>query len=162
MFTRNGKGVTAKGIKPICTFQQVFQSLYLFGAFSPITGDHFELEMPHCNTDTFQIFLHEFSKNYPDEFIVLLLDNGAFHKAQKLKIPDNIALLFIPPYSPELNPAEKIWWKMKRSFSGKLHKTLDNVSMFIKNEVNSITKMQIKKICGYEYFLSFPNWTNTY
>ena len=155
MFTRNGKGLTAKGIKPICTFQQVFKSIYLFGAFSPITGDHFELEMPHCNADTFQVFLEEFSKSSPNEFIVLLLDNGAFHKAQKLAIPENIALLFIPPYSPELNPAEKIWWKMKRDFSGKLHKTLDNISEFIKNEVNIITKNRVKSICGYEYIFSF-------
>jgi hypothetical protein len=34
----------------------VFKSLYLFGAFSPITGDHFELELPHCNTDKFKFF----------------------------------------------------------------------------------------------------------
>lgn len=161
MFTRNGKGLTAKGIKPICTFQQVFKSLYLFGAFSPITGDHFELEMPHCNTDTFQVFLDEFSESSPNEFIVLLLDNGAFHKAQNLIIPENIALLFIPPYSPELNPAEKIWWKMKRTFSGKLHKTLDNVSEFIRNEVKIITKDQVKNICSYEYVFSFPFRTNT-
>jgi transposase len=162
LFTRNGKGLTAKGIKPICTFQQVFKSLYLFGAFSPITGDHFELEMPYCNTDTFQIFLDEFSKNSPDEFIVLLLDNGAFNKAQKLIIPKNIALLFIPPYSPELNPAEKIWWKMKRSFSGKLHKTLNRVSEFIRNEVIIITNEQVKNTCRYEYIFSFPFWTNSY
>ena len=68
MFTRNGKGLTAKGVKPICMFQQVFQSLYLFGAFSPITGDHFEVEMPYCNTDTFQAFLNEFSEKSSDEF----------------------------------------------------------------------------------------------
>lgn len=140
----------------------MFKSLYLFGAFSPITGEHFELEMPYCNTETFQIFLNEFSKSSPNEFIVLLLDNGAFHKTQKLTIPENIALLFIPPYSPELNPAEKIWWKMKRAFSGKLHKTLKNVSQFIKNEVKIITDEQVKNICRYEYIFSFPFWTNTY
>ena len=65
--------------------------------------------MPHCNADTFQIFLNEFSDYSSNEFKILLLDNGAFHKAQTLTIPDNIAFLFIPPYSPELNPAEKIW-----------------------------------------------------
>jgi transposase len=140
----------------------VFKSIYLFGAFSPITGDHFELEMPHCSADTFQIFLNEFSKSTPDEFIVLLLDNGAFHKAQRLTIPENIALLFIPPYSPELNPAEKIWWKMKRDFSGKLHETLDNISEFIKKEVNIITKNHVKAICGYEYIFSYPFWTYSY
>ena len=162
MFTRNGKGLTAKGIKPICKFQQVFKSLYLFGAFSPITGDHFELEMPYCNTDAFQVYLNEFSKSSPDEYKILLLDNGAFHKAMKLSIPDNIALIFIPPYSPELNPAEKIWHKMKRAFSGKLHKTLDNVSEFIRNQVNKLTDENVKSICKYEYIFLYPNWTNTY
>ena len=162
MFTRNGKGLTAKGIKPICLFHQVFESLYLFGAFSPITGDHFELEMPHCNTDTFQVFLNEFSEKSPDEFKILLLDNGAFHKADRLIIPKNIALLFIPPYSPELNPAEKIWWKMKRAFSGKLHKTLDNISEFIENQVAILTNEDVKSICRFEYIFSCPFWTNTY
>lgn len=162
MFTRNGKGLTAKGVKPICIFQQVFKSLYLFGAFSPITGDHFELEMPYCNADTFQLFLDEFSQKTPDEFKIILLDNGAFHKARKLNLPDNIALLFIPAYSPELNPAEKIWWKMKRAFSGKLHKTLDNVSEFIKYQVNILTKQDVKSISNYEYLFSCHYWTNTY
>ena len=91
-----------------------------------------------------------------------MLDNGAFHKAQKLTIPENIALLFIPPYSPELNPAEKIWWKMKRTFSGKLHETLDKVSEFIKNEVEILTDDDVKSICRYEYILSCSIWNNTY
>lgn len=162
MFTRNGKGLTAKGVKPVCLFQQVFQSLYLFGAFSPITGEHFELEMPHCNGDTFQVFLNEFSQKSPDEFIILLLDNGAFHKSSKLVIPENIVLLFIPPYSPELNPAEKIWWKMKRSFSGKLHKTLNNVSTFISKEVNMLSEENVKSICAFDYIFLSTIWTKTY
>lgn len=136
--------------------------MYLFGAFSPITGNHFELEMPHCNADTFQIFLNEFSKKSPDEFKILLLDNGAFHKGQSLKVPENIALLFISPYSPELNPVEKIWWKMKRAFTGKLHKTLDNVSEFISNQVVILTNQEVKSICNYEYIFSCSIWTNTY
>jgi transposase len=115
--------------------------------------------MPYCNTETFQIFLNEFSKCTLDEFIILMLDNGAFHKAKELKIPENIALLFIPPYSPELNPAEKIWWKMKRAFSGKLHHTLDNVSEFIKNEVEILSNENVKSICKYSFILSCPFWT---
>lgn len=159
MFTRNGKGLTAKGVKPICVFQQVFKSLYLFGAFSPITGDHFELEMPLCNTETFQLFLNEFSMKSPDEFKIILLDNGAFHKSKRLVIPQNIALLFIPPYCPELNPAEKIWWKMKRAFSGKLHKSLDMVSDFITQQVHALTKENVIKTCSYQYLLDCPIWT---
>ena len=104
MFTKNGKALTAVGVKPICPFQQVFQSLYLFGAFSPITGDHFLLELPHCNGQNFQVFLNEFSLHNPDELKIVVLDNGAFHKAKALVIPENVILIFLPPYSPELNP----------------------------------------------------------
>ena len=110
----------------------------------------------------FRFFLNEFSKSSPDEFKIIELDNGSFHKGKKLEIPDNIALLFIPPYSPELNPAEKIWWKMKRAFTGKLHETLDNVSGFIKSQIKIITEEQVKNTCRYEYIFSCPFWTNTY
>ena len=134
----------------------------MFGAFSPKTGDHFELELPFCDTEYFQVFLNEFSENKPDEFKILLLDNGTFHKTKTLIIPENIALVFIPPYSPELNPAEKIWWKMKRGFTGKLHHTLDNVSDFIQNQVDILTKEQVKSICQFEYIISSAFWTKSY
>jgi len=69
--------------------------------------------MPGCNSDNFQIFLNEFSLQNPTEFKIIVLDNGAFHKAKALIIPGNIALIFLPPYSPELNPAENIWAILK-------------------------------------------------
>jgi transposase len=135
--------------------------MYLFGAYSPITGDHFELEFPHCNSDNFQIFLDEFSKEDQDEFKIVLLDNGAFHKASKLVIPKNIQLLFIPPYSPELNPSEKIWWKMKRAFTGKLHQVLDTVSDFITEQVKGLSRDVVKSICAFDYILSCECWSKT-
>jgi transposase len=154
--------LTARGVKPVCLFQQVFQSTYLFGAYSPFTGDHFELELPHCNADTFQTYLNEFAQTKIDEFKIILLDNGAFHKASTLIVPENIALLFIPSYSPELNPAEKIWWAMKRAFTGKLHKSLDEVSNFIKKEVQGISNKLVKSTCAFEYISSAKFWTNIY
>ncbi len=58
-----------------------------------------------------------------------------FHKSKTLTIPNNIALLLSHHIHPELNPSEKIWWRMKRAFTGKLHKSLEEVSSFIENEV---------------------------
>ena len=154
-----GKALTAKGVKPICPFQQVFKSLYVFGAFSPINGDSLLMEMPKCNTVTFQIFLNELSKQKPEEFKILTVDNGAFHKSSELVIPDNIALLFLPPYSPELNPAEKIWWLLKRAFSNRLHNSLEEVSEFLTQTVTELTAEQIIATCAYEYIFSTLNWT---
>jgi len=161
LFTRNGKSLTAKGIKPVCKFHQVYKSLYLFGAYSPINGNHFEFEFSECNGENFQIFLNQFAKEDENEFKIIILDNGAFHKVKTLIIPDNIGLVFIPPYSPELNPSEKIWWKMKRAFTGKLHKSLNEVSDFITNQVNILTNDIVKSICGFDYILACPFWTNS-
>ena len=56
----------------------------------------------------FQTFLEQLSKQDEQEFKIVILDNGAFHHAKSLTVPDNIHLIFLPPYSPELNPAEKV------------------------------------------------------
>jgi len=146
-------------VKPLCSFQQVFKSTYLFGAFSPINGDSFLLELPFCSAETFQIYLNEFSKQNPDEFKIIVLDNGAFHKAKALKIPENILLIFLPPYSPELNPAERMWQIMKGNFTGRLFTNLDSLSHFIKEQVNDLTKNIIISVCSYSYIFSAINWT---
>ncbi len=159
MFTKNGKALTAVGIKPICPFHQVFQSLYLFGAFSPIDGNHFLLTMPNCNSLNFQLFLEEFSKVRTDELKVIILDNGAFHKAKRLVIPENIILIFLPPYSPELNPAENIWAKFKRDFTNRLFKTLDQLEAYICETVNKLTDKGVKQTCGFSYIFEGKFWS---
>jgi len=115
--------------------------------------------LPYCNTDSFELFLNEFSLQKPNEFKVIVLDNGAFHKAKRLKIPRNVVLIFLPPFSPELNPAEKMWAKFKRKFTNKLYKTLNEVSDFIKNQVQKLNPKQIKKTCEYDYIFN-QFWNN--
>lgn len=160
LFTRAGKGLTAKGVKPVCPFQQVFQSTWLFGAYSPITGDHFQLELPYCSADTFQIYLDQFTLERPEELKLVLMDNGPFHKAQRLRWPKNILPLFLPPYCPELNPAEKIWWRFKRSFTNKVFTDLDQLSEFIADQVHALTLPIVKSICAFDYFKPAQNlWT---
>ena len=154
MFTRNGRAITARGIKPVCPYQYKFENTYLFGAFSAINGSSFLLELPFCNTDTFQIFLNEFSKENPTELKVMVLDNGAFHKSKYLVIPENIVLLFLPPHSPKLNPAEKVRWLLKREF---VCQTFENMNQ-LRNQIDlSLKKIisvkTIKSLCSYEYLL---------
>jgi len=145
--------LTTKGIKPIAPYQHKFDNLYLFGAFSPINGDNFLLEMPTCNSETFQIFLDEFSCQKPGEFKIIVLDNGAFHHAKRLNIPQNIALIFLPPYSPELNPAEKIWRFIKDHLSMTVHKDLPALQNHISQVLQDyLTYDTVKSICGNEFY----------
>jgi hypothetical protein len=60
--------LTARGVKPIVPYQHRFKNFYLFGAYSPVNGEHFTLELPHCNTDWFEQYLKELSSYKPEEF----------------------------------------------------------------------------------------------
>ena len=117
------------------------------------------LELPHCNTEMFQLYLNELSFRKPEEFKIIVLDNGAFYKAKSLKISKNIALLFLPPYSPELNPTEKMWVFMKRKFTNKFCSTLDDVSLFIQDTVQQIEPSMVISTCAYQYIFANLDWT---
>lgn len=153
LFTRNGKMITAKGVQGICNYHHEFKNMYLFGAFSPITGDAFLLELPECNTDMFQLYLNNFAEQKPDELKIVFLDNGAFHKAKRLIIPANIILVFIPPYSPELNPAELVWKFLKARIVNKTFKKLDDLSDEIMTIIQDYLSVdRIKSITNYKIY----------
>ena len=150
--------LTLKGIKPLLPYQHRFDNFYLFGAYSPISGEHFTLALPHCNTEGFQLYLNEFSKQAPQELKILILDNGAFHHSKALVLPDNIALIFLPPYCPELNPAEKIWRYLKDALANQLFKTLDELSDKLHNIIQqTLIPLTIISITAYNYYLQAFN-----
>lgn len=107
----------------------------------------------------FQLFLDKLSEHRPDKLKVLILDNGAFHKAKKLIIPTNIALIFQPPYSPEVNAAEKMWAAYKRAFTNKLNKSLEEVSDFMEEFTKTLSPEKVRSITQFEYVKNCLNWT---
>lgn len=101
----------------------------------------------------FQIFLDQLAKLDEEEFKIIILDNGAFHHAKSLRIPSNIALVFLPPYSPELNPAEKVWWMIKREIKMKLFETMEDLQETLSIAVRKIcTHQSIKQLTAFSYY----------
>jgi putative transposase len=80
----------------------------VYGAVSPVDGELFTLIMPYTNTECMNIFLQELSKQFSTEYILLIVDNAAWHRSKGLAVPDNIELYPLLPYTPELNPIEQI------------------------------------------------------
>ena len=145
--------LTLRGIKPLLPYQHRFDNFYLFGAFSPITGSSFLLELPSCTTANFQLYLNEFSKQNPAELKIVFLDNGSFHHSKALLLPHNIGLIFLPPYSPELNPAEKIWQHLKDALGNNLFKTLDELSDMLQTIIQlTLQPATIISITAYQYY----------
>jgi transposase len=73
--------------------------------------------MPEVNTAAMQSFLDEFSRTIgADEHVALFIDQAGWHCANDLEVPDTITLVPLPPYSPELNPVERIWEYLKERY----------------------------------------------
>ncbi len=84
---------------------------------APQTGESFWWEFSHLDGMCFQIFLDKLAEKYPTHLNVIQLDNGKFHHSSGLKIPDNILLIFQPPYTPELNRIDRIWSHIKQELA---------------------------------------------
>lgn len=103
----------------------------------------------------FQIFLDELAKQNPEEYKIIVLDNGAFHKAKRLQVPHNIGFIFLPPYSPELNPAEKIWWLLKKQINNNVFKTMGELQTAMEFSIAAkLNAQRIKSITGYQFYLN--------
>ena len=103
--------------------------------------------------DFFVQYLRDFSTYNPSELKIIIIDNAAFHSTKDVQIPDNIILLPIPPYCPELNPAEKVWQYLKSKTAMKIYDTLDILESKIELLINSISKDNIKSLTGYDFYL---------
>ena len=108
--------------------QLVREFVYLYGAVSPKDGTCVYLIMPAPNTECFQIFLDTLAKKYGRQFILLFVDGAGNHHSDELKVPDNIMLHFLPPYSPELNPQENLWDEIREKiFKNYALKSMEDV-----------------------------------
>ena len=99
-----------KGSRPTAVKQTRYEWVYLYAAVEPATGHSVALQAPHVNAGTFNVFLQMLSDELgPADHAVLIMDQAGWHKARALIVPSNISILFLPPYSPELNPVERLW-----------------------------------------------------
>jgi len=114
--------------RPEVSAQIVREYVYIYGAVSPLDGCHDSLVLPCSNTEAMSIFLEEVGRRHPYEYILMFMDQAAWHKSKDLRIPANMKLSFLPPYSPNLNPQELIWDELREKFFGnRLFKTLKAV-----------------------------------
>lgn len=144
-----------KGIRPTVPCHHIREYRYAYGAVEPLTGENCFLVMPYCNTDCMNIFLEELSKKYFNDMIILVCDGAAWHKSKALNIPTNIKIIFIPPYTPEMNPIEQIWKELRsRGFKNEVFITLDKVMDRLCDTICSLTADTIKSITGREWILS--------
>lgn len=131
----------------------VRQGYSLYGAVEVGTGESCFLEGTRMNTQGFQEFINLLSNKYPDDFHILQLDNASFHTSTKLTLPDNMMLLYQPPYSPETNPIEQVWSWIKSRLAGELFKTVDQLKETVNQTIEEAGLSIFKSIVHRDFIL---------
>jgi putative transposase len=151
------------GIRPTVPCHRVREYIYAYGAVSPLDGDIVSLVLPKCNTQCMSIFLDEVSKQYPNDYILMIADNAPWHKSNGLIVPENMEIFSLLPYTPELNPIEMIWDEIREKFfKNKLFKTLNDISDKLCEAIVHLidNKNTVKSITGWHWILSALSKTN--
>jgi hypothetical protein len=129
----------------------------VYGAVEPASGESYYWIFNSLDKECFEKFLQKISEAYAESFLVMLVDNGGFHKAVDLEIPENIFLLFQPPYSPELNPIERVWEYLKDQLGWKLFNDLQELEDKVCELLVNTTKEVIASLSGYPWILNSLN-----
>lgn len=104
------------GVRPTAPRQTQYEWAYLFGVVTPQNGKSSGLVMPHADTEAFGHMLRTAAKELleEDEVLMLIVDRAGWHFSKELRVPRNVVLVPLPPYSPELNPIEQVWAVMRQ------------------------------------------------
>ena len=126
---------------------------HLFAAVRPATGENFAWIMPHVSTEAMGLFLDRFSVSLaPDEHAVLVLDGAGWHTSGKLRLPDNVTLIPLPRYSPQLNPVERVWLYLReRHLSHRLLADYDAILHALRTAWNKLTPERLRSLTRYAY-----------
>ena len=104
--------------------------VYVYGAVSPLQGDLDWMISREMNTSRMSEFLAQVSEAHRDDFIIIVVDGASSHVSKDLTVPENVRLLRLPPYAPELNPQEHIWDELReKEFPNRVFADLAGVTL---------------------------------
>jgi transposase len=123
------------GSRPTAIKQTEYDWLYVYASVNPATGESSAIITPTVNTRYMNAHLRHISKLVGrNRHVVLVLDQAGWHVAKALKVPRNITLLHLPPYSPELNPIERVWSYLKGHYlSNRVYLDYDDLFEAVKH-----------------------------
>ena len=147
-----------KGTRPAAWRQTQYEYLYVFGAACPQTGQTVGLLAPYLNIDTVNAFFRQFENEVDSNIHVFLVwDQAGFHMSQKVEIPKNVTIIPLPPYSPQLNPIEKLWQYLRQHYwSNRIYEGYDHLRQAANDAWQKVclNPSQIKSICRTKYIES--------
>lgn len=151
------------GERTIIDSQQSFDNRYLFSAVSPLSGNSFHLSgIDGFDAEAAHMFLLELKKQHADETVILVWDNAPCHKPLVHRTIPGLIVLFLPPYSPELNPVERFFEELRKATANRIFATIEEQETVIESALRALTDdtEALKQLLGYDWILTQCDWVN--
>jgi transposase len=150
-----GHGWFKKGSRTTVQVKLGYKNFYIYGCANPMNGKSFALLLPKANTECMNFFLQELAKEFANKKVILIVDGAGWHKSNNLLVPQNIKLVYLPPYSPELNPIERLWLYIKKAtIRNRIYDTIEDLEVTICNFIKNLQNATIASICHLNYLFS--------
>ena len=133
------------------------QFVYVYAAVSPEQGELDWMICEEMNTVRMGEFLNQVSRAHRKEYIVMIVDGASSHKAKDLAIPENIQLIPLPAYAPELNPQEHLWDELwEKEFPNRVFNHLDAVIAQLREGLPRLAKDhdRVRSITAWPWIVS--------
>ena len=148
--------LTGYGVKPGQVVAPLYEYYWLYAAVEPTTGEAFWWELSCLDADCFTVFLRQFGQHYAESLNIVLLDQAPAHVAQRVEVPENVVLVWLPAYSPELNPVERLWEDLKYRIdvlNGQVRSSLRALQEHVAGLVQRYSAEMIASLTGYAYLV---------
>ena len=143
-------------MKPLQSVEPLYESYWLYATVEPTTGEACWWEFPRLDADCLTIFLRQLSQHYAESLNIVLLDQAPAHGAQRVQWPANVMPVWLPAYSPELNPVERLWEDVKSRIDVldvRIRSSLTMLQEHVAGIVCRYTTAAIASLTGYAYLV---------
>jgi hypothetical protein len=141
-----------------------YEWIYVYGFVNPATGKTHWLFLPSVNCKLTELALESFALEYSDKnkIILLLWDRAGFHQTATMRLPAGIEIFPLPPYTPELQPAERLWPSLQEAVANRWVRTLDHLEALLTDRIQALIKTPevIQSLTGFDWILGTLNATS--
>ena len=148
--------LTGYGVKPVQVVAPLYESYWLDAAGEPTTGDAFWWEGSGLDADCFNLFLQQCGHHSAESRNIMLRDQAPAHGAQRVQVPENVVLVWLPAYSPALHPVERLWEALKARLDvmdARVRASLSALQKQVASMVQRYTAATIASLTGYAYLV---------
>jgi transposase len=133
--------------------QTKYEWCYLYAAVEPATGASTAMLAPEVNVGAMELFLDRLAGDLDKgDHALLIMDQAGWHTSKRLRVPEGISLLFLPPYAPELNPIERLWLYLREHYlSNRVYDGYDHLLDAGCEAWQQLTPEVLQSVCRCDY-----------